>query len=68
MVERHDKDLYRGNGKPGLTTRMEVCEERQEDMREDIQAIVKNQVWATRFTIATFVGLAVNIFIMLVKK
>ena len=27
ITERHDKDLYRGNGKPGMTTRMEKVEE-----------------------------------------
>lgn len=25
--ERHDRDLYHGNGKPGITTRMEKIEE-----------------------------------------
>lgn len=28
LVEQHDKDLYRGNGKPGLTIRMEKSEDR----------------------------------------
>ena len=26
-LERHERDLYRGNGKPGLTTRMEKAEQ-----------------------------------------
>lgn len=28
MVERHEKDLYRGNGLPGITTRMQNAENR----------------------------------------
>jgi hypothetical protein len=28
MVERHEKDLYRGNGLPGITTRMQSAENR----------------------------------------
>jgi hypothetical protein len=32
MVERHDQDLYRGNGKPGLTERMRMAEKEIEDM------------------------------------
>lgn len=27
MVDRHDQDLYRGNGKPGVTTRLAVLED-----------------------------------------
>ena len=30
MVRKHENDLYRGNGKPGLTTRMALTEERVE--------------------------------------
>ncbi len=26
MIDRHDQDLYRGNGKPGLTTRIQMLE------------------------------------------
>jgi hypothetical protein len=28
LVRQHDQDLYRGNGKPGLTVRMEKSEDR----------------------------------------
>ena len=27
MVEQHDRDLYRGNGKPGITTRIQSLED-----------------------------------------
>ena len=30
-VRKHDDDLYHGNGKPGITTRIQVCEEKLED-------------------------------------
>ncbi len=28
LVERHERDLYRGNGLPGLTTRVKSAEDR----------------------------------------
>lgn len=28
LLGQHDRDLYRGNGKPGLTTRMQQAEDR----------------------------------------
>lgn len=34
MVDRHDQDLYRGNGKPGLTTRMQMAENEIRDICE----------------------------------
>lgn len=34
LVEQHDKDLYRGNGKPGLTTRMQITEDRVDTLYE----------------------------------
>lgn len=27
VIEQHDRDLYRGNGKPGITTRIQSLEE-----------------------------------------
>lgn len=37
MVMRHEKDLYRGNGKPGICTRMETGEDRMDgiESRQD---------------------------------
>jgi hypothetical protein len=34
MIERHDQDLYRGNGKPGLTTRIQMIEQDIRDICE----------------------------------
>jgi hypothetical protein len=33
MVLRHEQDLYRGNGKPGLTTRVLALEETMKDIK-----------------------------------
>jgi len=33
MVHKHDKDLYVGNGKPGITTRMALVESTVESIR-----------------------------------
>jgi hypothetical protein len=30
QIERHERDLYRGNGLPGLTTRIQIVEGRME--------------------------------------
>lgn len=34
LVEQHDKDLYRGNGKAGITTRLETTEQRLDLLEE----------------------------------
>lgn len=33
MARQHDQDLYRGNGKPGLTTRMQRAEDSIETIK-----------------------------------
>jgi hypothetical protein len=40
LVERHDKDIYRGNGKPGITTRMEKVEEALGSIKYYFRAII----------------------------
>lgn len=40
LLERHEKDLYRGNGKPGITTRMEKVEEAVASMKYYFRAIL----------------------------
>lgn len=39
MVQRHEKDLYRGNGKPGLTTRMALMEDCVEKISKNLNKI-----------------------------
>ena len=39
MVRKHEQDLYRGNGKPGITTRIEKLESQMEAIRTDISLL-----------------------------
>lgn len=41
MVLRHEKDLYRGNGKPGLCTRIQTEEDRMDATEKRIDGIDK---------------------------
>lgn len=56
MVQRHERDLYRGNGKPSLTVRMELMENAIENLLELEEAKAKKQdriqmlVWAALIT------------------
>lgn len=36
LVGKHDQDIYRGNGKPGLTTRILQQEEAMEQQKEEM--------------------------------
>ncbi len=62
LVERHDKDLYRGNGKPGLTTRMQQAEDRM-DSHEDCMDTFDERItgidkkfWAIILLLLTLLG------------
>jgi hypothetical protein len=68
MVERHERDLYRGNGLPGLTTRIKTVEDKQMDY-EKAQAIRDNKV-TTRLNLligAAFSLAGAIVFYMLFK-
>lgn len=41
-VEKHDCDLYYGNGKPGITTRMALAERAIDDNRESSEKEVED--------------------------
>lgn len=41
-LERLEKDVYHGNGKPGLTTRMALMEDRADGFDETIDAFKRN--------------------------
>jgi hypothetical protein len=61
-VERHDKDLYHGNGKPGLTTRMAMMEDTMRKLSENLK-------WIVRLLIGTLItGVATMIIMLVVKK
>lgn len=63
LVYQHDKDMYYGNGKPGLTTRMEKVEDAVKAIHDGIEKQEKKQdriellVWA-----AVIAGIANLIF------
>lgn len=40
MLQEHDRDLYKGNGKPGLTTRMAIAEEAIQRIASNWRAII----------------------------
>ena len=52
MVDRHEKDLYRGNGKAGLTTRIEV----QEQSMAFIRSALSRILWMLGATMMTVLG------------
>lgn len=55
LVFQHDKDLYRGNGKPGLTTRMQQAEDCMEAQGLRIDKIDK-KFWAIILLLLTLLG------------
>jgi len=61
-IVRLEKDMYHGNGKPGMTTRMEVM--------EGIVADIKNSLrWIVRLLVATFLtGVAGVIVAIAVRR
>lgn len=40
LAHKHDQDLYHGNGKPGLTTRMALMEDIVEKISRNLSKIV----------------------------
>ena len=68
MVQKHDDDLYRGNGKPGLTTRVAVCEERIDGVKELLEKLTANQSKMTWLVLATLLTVLGDIFVNVVKK
>lgn len=58
MVRKHEQDLYRGNGKPGMTTRIN-------DLERDMEAIKENrktrdaQIWAIILMVLGLIASAV---------
>jgi hypothetical protein len=62
VVRRHDKDLYRGNGKPGLTTRMARQEDAMDaacerlDKSDKRQDRTQSMFWAIILLLLTILG------------
>lgn len=62
LVYRHEKDLYRGNGLPGLCTRMKVVEDDVEatnlrcDKSDERQEKTQRMFWAVILLLLTIFG------------
>lgn len=52
QVSRHEKDLYRGNGKPSLTERMRVVEDGLKSIEKNLGKIT----WLTVAVLLTVIG------------
>lgn len=62
VINKLTKDMYYGNGKPGMTTRMEVMEGVVSDIRKSLR-------WGVRLLAGTFVtGIAAIIIDLVVKR
>lgn len=62
MVHRHERDLYRGNGKPGITTRVALLE----DIVDKISRNLSKIIWLLVSAIVTgLVAITVDIAVKL---
>lgn len=71
LVEKHENDLYRGNGKPGLTTRMAVAEGRLDD-HDDVMGKLDKQgtriIWLLVSVLVTLITLLGTELVRMVMK
>lgn len=77
MLQKHEQDLYRGNGKPGLTTRMALVEDNVAKIEDSVdtinQTIEKNGKKTDRLSWLVAIGIGIVItlqfvFLAMVKK
>lgn len=61
MVEKHENDLYRGNGKPGVVTRLALLEETLDKIAANLSKIT----WLALGTLAT---VGVDLIVRLVHR
>lgn len=67
-VQKHDIDLYYGNGKPGLTTRIALTEDRIDGVKEIIDKIAATQSRTMLIVLATLLTVLGDIVIRLAMK
>lgn len=60
MVKRHDRDLYVGNGKPSITTRVAIMEECVSGIRKNLRQIT----WLLMSTFATALATIIVTLVM----
>lgn len=62
-LSKMETDLYYGNGKPGITTRLATLEDHMNDSKDRLKSI-DNKFWAMiSLLLATLVGVIVNIVV-----
>ena len=68
MLLKHDGDLYRGNGKPGLTTRLFLVEETIKVIKEAFEKMAANWKAIVLMFVATLLSAAANLVLHLLGK
>jgi hypothetical protein len=59
VIHKIEKDMYHGNGKPGVTTRLEVLEGDVLALTMDMTA-VKRMFWAVILLLLTILGAVIS--------
>lgn len=59
MVDRHENDLYHGNGKPGITNRLQVIEDDVSRSAEQVEFLDK-KFWAIILLLLTILGTVIG--------
>jgi hypothetical protein len=59
LIHKIEKDMYHGNGKPGITTRLEVLEGDVLALTVDMTA-VKRMFWAVILLLITILGAVIS--------
>ena len=62
-VNQHDKDLYWGNGKPGLTTRIFVLEEKMDTMQKAFEKMSRNSTTLVFLLISAILAAIGDVFV-----
>jgi hypothetical protein len=65
-VEKHDDDLYRGNGKPGLTVRVALNEQEIATVKETVDEIKSDSKAMKRMLIGLILTILGEIAVRLV--
>lgn len=65
-VAKHDRDLYEGNGKPALTVRMALAEERIDAVNRTVEEIRKDSKAIKMMVLSVILAIAGDIIVKLV--
>lgn len=69
MLHKHDNDLYRGDARAaGLTTRMQLGEERDRELRENIEKMASNWKTIILMFVGTLLSAVANLILHLLGK